>query len=266
MALPRLIKPSKKIHKPSVDIESNLTGWFQKPVGRAIIDVETEILKHVLPYHFGYHLLYSGLCNPKKIMADSPIRHQFAVTRKINHHIDIPQLVCSPSELPIESDSVDVALLHHTMDYERHPHRLLREMSRVLIPGGSLIIVGFNPWSLWGGWKSVAKLGGNPLWGARFISPYRMNDWLSLLEFDVSGCESGYYLPPMNSLAGRARWSWFQSLSKILWNQGGATYILVAKKSVSCLTPIKPKWNNSRRQLVALPVANRDNFPNKENP
>lgn len=261
MALPRLITPAHGVRAD--EIELDLREWFETPLGQAVVKAQVEILNHVLPYQFGYHLFYSGLSDPELVLQDSPIRHQFAVTQRPQAESNLPQLVCSNSELPLESDSIDVAILHHTLDCDRHPHRVLREMSRVLIPGGSLIIIGFNPWSIWGGWKTVAKsVSSSPLWKARFISPYRINDWLSLLEFDVSGCESSYYLPPLQSFAsstlrGRIHWSWFQSMGDLLWHQGGAAYVLVAKKSVSCMTPIKPKWSRQRQPIVALPAASR---------
>jgi ubiquinone/menaquinone biosynthesis C-methylase UbiE len=36
------------------------------------------------------------------------------------------------------------------LEFAAEPHAILREVDRVMMPVGRLVIVGFNPWSLWG--------------------------------------------------------------------------------------------------------------------
>jgi SAM-dependent methyltransferase len=38
----------------------------------------------------------------------------------------------------------------HALEFHDDPHQILREVERVLIPEGELIITGFNPISIWG--------------------------------------------------------------------------------------------------------------------
>ena len=47
--------------------------------------------------------------------------------------------------LPVERDSVDLAVLHQVLHYLDNPARALREAARALAPGGRLIVVDFAP-------------------------------------------------------------------------------------------------------------------------
>ena len=51
-------------------------------------------------------------------------------------------------ELPIATQSIDLVLLPHVLEFAEEPHAVLREVDRVMMPEGRLVIVGFNPWSL----------------------------------------------------------------------------------------------------------------------
>jgi ubiquinone/menaquinone biosynthesis C-methylase UbiE len=52
--------------------------------------------------------------------------------------------------LPFDSASLDLVVLPHTLELASDPHQTLREVERVLVPEGRVVIVGFNPASLWG--------------------------------------------------------------------------------------------------------------------
>lgn len=83
-----------------------------------------------------------GVCPSLPLAEASPIHHRFALS-------PVPDAsnvaACSVlHELPIEHESVDVALLHHSLDYSEDPHQLLRESARVLMPYGHLLIFGFQ--------------------------------------------------------------------------------------------------------------------------
>ncbi|VTP60588.1 Methyltransferase domain [Serratia rubidaea] len=58
-------------------------------------------------------------------------------------------------QLPFAAKSVDACLLAHSLPYADDPHRMLREVDRILIDDGWLVISSFNPLSLLG-WRSCA--------------------------------------------------------------------------------------------------------------
>jgi len=163
--------------------------------------------------------------------------------------------------MPFESNSVDAILMHHCLDVDANPHSALREACRVLMPGGSIVLVGFNPWSLWGMWRALTFRAGfgrvKAPWGCRFVSPYRLSDWLNLLDFEVEGCETRFYLPAVsgsetgdNPFLARV-----QSFAERHLHHFGATYILVAKKREVCMTPLKTAWQTRAPAFKPVAVA-----------
>ena len=280
MALPRLIKYERNTHRKQLEFE--LCQWFDTPLGLSVLKVEKQILNHVLPTRFGYHSLYQGVGPAEQLLESSQIQHKVCLTKKpvINHPDQSVSMLCATTEaIPLENNSIDLIVMHHSLDYERTPHGVLREMSRVLIPGGSMVIIGFNPWSLWGGWKALRfktysrdKIS-TALWNTHFISPYRLTDWLALLEMEVEGCESGFYYPPVGGRIGKMlhqnSWRgvnssyWYSRLISKSLAQRGAIYVMVAKKMTACVTPVKPRLKFRRSSVVAVPAARLESYEPK---
>ena len=107
----------------------------------------------------------------------------------------VPFVSSWTEELPVASDSVDVVVLHHALDFTEQTHRLLREATRVLRPGGHMLIIGFNPASLWGLAKLLRSRNHVP-WCGKFISKGRLADWLQLLNLQLKSTVLGLYSPP----------------------------------------------------------------------
>lgn len=245
MALPRLIKTLSHSHPELV--KQSLADWFETPLGVLFAEKQKRILENVLPRIFGYHLIYSGLDTLTDIVEESPIKHKvFLDCRKSLINSDIHQL-------PFQSDSTDLLVLHHSLDFERDPFQVLREATRVVMPNGNMLIIGFNPWSFWGLWKAFLFRSKAAPWTSRFISPYRLSEWLDILGFDVIGCESAFYMPPSSKLTTSASLSWLDHLGSVWLNQRGGFYLLMARKRVSCITPVR-LWE-TRKNKAILPVA-----------
>jgi ubiquinone/menaquinone biosynthesis C-methylase UbiE len=85
--------------------------------------------------------------------------------------------------LPVASESIDVLILPHVLEFESNPHQVLREVERVLRPEGQLIVLTFNPFSLHGIVRRVSR--GGSFWRQGFIPPTRLLDWLRLLKFEA---------------------------------------------------------------------------------
>lgn len=182
------------------DISTELESWYATPAGRSVQAAVQAALEPVLETAFGYHLLQVGLTRQQPLFDTSRIRHRAYTAPRPGHAVTV---VAEHDELPLESDSVDVVIAHHCLDFTVQPHQVLRELQRVLTPHGQLLLLGFNPWSLLGAVNRLRGLGGNPLWqGHRPVGCSRLLDWLRLLGCEAESC---HYLSPVSVLSeGRA--------------------------------------------------------------
>lgn len=235
-----------------------LQRWYGEPLGQSLWQGERTLLDEILPGLFGYHLLQVGLPGAAAWLATSRISHRMLLTEE--EIMPVPEAACSErcvgsaEAMPLATDTLDVVLLPHTLEFSAQPHQVLREVDRVLIPEGHLLILGFNPWSLWGGRRLLTGWRDQAPWCGRFLSAWRLKDWLSLLGFDTVLLRHFYFRPPLTRAARSARLQGVELLGGQWWPVLGGAYLLVAKKRVATLTPVRPRWR-PRRALVATSLA-----------
>ncbi|MDR3416201.1 MAG: methyltransferase domain-containing protein [Nevskia sp.] len=160
-----------------------LTLWLRSPRGRRLLAMEERELRLLLPDLFGRHILQIGNWGRgQRLLGSADMLHR-AVLGTLSE-MDAQSLV-EPEQLPVMSNSVDAVLLPHTLEFSPLPHNVLRETSRVLTDRGRLLILGFNPWSMWGIRQRLGMRYRAFPAGARFFNPARLCDWLELLDFEV---------------------------------------------------------------------------------
>lgn len=233
MQIPRLFE-----REPAEALQADFQAWFGGDLGSQLLQEEEQLLGRILPDLFGFHALQIGQMVERNLLASSRIRHRCVVDEERPSVPGLSPLQASPEQLPFAKDSLDLVFIHHGLDGASSPHALLREASRVLIPDGHLLIVGFNPWSLWGLWRLFRLPWTQVPWLRRPLGPQRLADWLTLLDFEVVGLESICFVPPLAHATIRHRFAWLERLGRHYWSQGGAAYALLARKRVSCITPI----------------------------
>lgn len=225
--------------------------WFEGPVGAHLLSGQQAVLDQLLPGFFGYHLMQLSIQN-QPLFGASPIQHKFQMGLVPS---DPAGFRGAATSLPFEDDSIDVVVLHHLLDFYESPQQILREVSRVTISMGHVVIVGFNPLSLWGMWKPFGKYRQEAPWAGQFIRPGRLMDWLNLLDFKIDRLHYSIYGLPINRrpFVGKAP-DYSQGLSRKSNMPFGAVYVIVARKQVSSMTPIRPTWKRERRGFGKLTV------------
>jgi SAM-dependent methyltransferase len=147
--------------------------------------------------------------------------------------------------LPIAGASVEAVLLPHTLEHAPHPHALLREVERVLVGEGHILVCGFNPLGPWGLRHLVAR-GRFPPPATRLLSEGRLRDWLGLLGFEVTDARRYLFAPPWTKgISARTR-AWLESRGSTFAGPLSGAYLVKARKRVRGLTPIRPAWHNAR--------------------
>jgi SAM-dependent methyltransferase len=221
---------------------AQLDSWFKTTLGQRLLKTEVDVLQKILPRLFGFHLLQIGGTGQGILLDSSRIRHRCIVNRSVINTLPACySQVCSEfSALPFAQDSIDVVVLPHLLEFEAHPHEILREVERILIPEGYLVILGFNPFSVWGTLRWFLKKREGP-WHSQFLSAFRVKDWLALLGFDLIEHHTFFFSPPFQ----KNYYIDYQFLefvgNRLAWNFG-AVYVLVAKKRVTLITPLRLPW------------------------
>jgi SAM-dependent methyltransferase len=236
-------------------LREKFSNWFESPLGKRVFAAEEEEMLDILPDMFGYHILQYGYSAESNYLAASRIPDKtilFLDESEINH--DLNAIHTSAEELPIAEDSIDVIVLPHILEYSKDAHKLLREMDRVLIGDGRVVIIGINPLSLWGVWHLFLCWWGNMPWSGRLISIPKIKDWLSLLDFEVKKTKCFFFLPPIGNEKFLKKLIPLERLGRYCWPILGGLYVVVAKKRVVPLNPIKMQWT-AKRKLIGSGVA-----------
>lgn len=232
----KLFKPHNLKHSTSLksmaSLIPQLEQWFTSKAGQSVLQAEQLQIDELLKNLFGYHLMQISSCRDVCLHNQSKIRHRFSLGPLVGGEVNG---VCD-EELPLESESIDVAVLHHVMEHSAQPHILLREVSRVVVPSGYVMIVGFNPLSMMGLLSLRDRLRKKGIWQNPLFHVHRLADWLAIMGFSVESVQYGHYRVPLNNLMGRSL-PCAKFLQRNHWPLG-SFYIVLAKKEVSRLTPV----------------------------
>lgn len=232
------------MHIPSDALEE----WLATPLGRTLLAREQASAGVALEQVFGTQFLQIGHWGPPESFLGLARTQRKALVAEPGASGDF---VSHASSLAIQSDSVDAVLLPHTLEFEPEPHEVLREVDRVLVGEGHLLVLGFEPFSWWSLRHHVSDHGFPPGLN-HLLSRGRLRDWLRLLGFDVLEVQRFLHTLPVARLHGGAIERGLETVGQKLDGHFGAAYLLKAKKRVYTLTPVRPKRRRSRSMVGSL--------------
>jgi SAM-dependent methyltransferase len=226
-----------------------LDAWLDGPLGRLLLAAEREQVAASLEDVFGNQLVQIGHWGSTTTflpLARTPRRALIAEPGAPG------DCVSHAAQLAMLSQSVDAVLLPHTLEFEPEPQAVIREVDRILVGEGHVLILGFEPIGSWTLRHRLARDGFPPgLVGA--LSRRRLRDWLTLLSFDVIETRRFMHALPLASLEATAVTRGLERLGRALDGQFGSVYLLKAKKRVYSLTPIRPRRRSAPK--LARPMA-----------
>lgn len=287
-----------------------MAQWLHTPAGAHLLAWEQQQLDAAVVDLFGFHALQLGMpalqglrdnrmphrwlavdeldtqstsalfADQRIAVAPSPLLQSLNHPRTVEPwsqsqgHLETPSLVCDFDALPLDAQSLDLVLLPHALELAEDPHRALGEVDRVLRPEGHVVILGFNPASLWGmrqrlghARRSVGLGKNKPLFMPRageFIGYRRLRDWLRLLSFDVVSARFGCYRPPLSSPLWLERCAWMERVGERWWPVFGSVYMVVAVKRVRGmrLVGLSPQAKTRKKMAPAVVAHNRKEVNN----
>ena len=227
-----------------------LHDWFATPAGRDLAARESRLLSRRLAGLYARRVLQlgaygNGFC--PTVYGDA---RQWVMDDWPGGPID---LRAERTVIPLASGSVDVVILVHQLEFCDRPHQVFREAARVLAPEGHLLVLGFNPFSLWGLRRLLPRAAGRPPWSGRYLSAGRMTDWMLLLGLTPRKRDSLAPLPPPL----QARFT--QSVStdsaqgqslRLAWRWCGGVNLIMGQKRVHGAKQPPLRW---RQRLELMP-------------
>ena len=229
-----------------------LDRWLASSAGQRTLTWEQDQVDRIVSDIFGYHALQVGLPQVDFLRANRiPLRLKAACMAGAD-------IQCQCTALPVASSSSDLVVLPHVLEFSDEPHQILREVERILIPEGQVVLIGFNPLSLWGVKRRIDR-GGEFPWNGIYLSINRLKDWLKLLGFEYDrGC-LGCYLPPLDALEGLHGWKLMHKACDRWLNFSGGVYVLRAIKRTHGMRLITPDWKKKPVRAKALrPITQKE--------
>jgi len=218
-------------------------SWQDLPNGELILNELNQLLQPWWQKFFGYHLLKIGGLSDGIDTKRSPIKHQVSLSQhSVFATSNKKQIVADIDDLPLLEHSVDVCILSHALEFSIDPHHVVREASRVLIPNGYLVITGFNPYSLAGFNRFIPFRNKQTPWNEHFFSAGRVKDWLHLMGYEILTDERCLHSTLTGKVSDKGIFNLMGKFAHQYLNCFGSVYLIIAKKRVLPLTPIKPKW------------------------
>ena len=265
-----------------------LGSWLRTPPGRYLLSWEQDRLDHAVADVFGYHALQLGLPELEGLRTNR-MPHRWVACDSLMPSMPLESvspppedsllstlmpperlaLACDFDALPFPNASLDLLVLPHALELARDPHQALREVERVLVPEGRVVISGFNPASLWGLRQRAGRVrqrwsgsgNGHKLYlpsAGEFIGYWRLRDWLRLLGFEVEVGQFGCWRPPVKTQPWLERYEWMDRLGDRWWPVLGGVYFLVAVKRVRGMRLIgRVRAEHRKARATPAVVANR---------
>ena len=232
----------------------SIADWLGSPLGLSVLDVEARVLQESLSDVVGFELLQVGRWGEAATLtAAARTQHR----RWLAPDAEGPAAIRAACHaLPVASGTVEAVLLPHTLEFADAPHEVLREVERVLVGEGVVLICAFNPLGPWGLRHLLSRRSFPPGLG-RLLSESRLCDWLGLLGLEVEEVRRYLFAPPWTKrLPGRGR-SWLESRGPRLAPPLAGAYLLKARKRVRAVTPLKPVWQTrpARVRGIAEPTS-----------
>jgi SAM-dependent methyltransferase len=243
-----------------------MQAWLQTPPGAYLRRWEQDTLDQAVVDLFGYHALQLGLPLVDGLRANRMPHRWMALPAGEEACGQAVHLRADYDALPFDAASLDLVLLPHALEMSPDPHATLREVERVLVPEGRVVITGFNPASLWGLRQGRARLYRRLGMQRSFLPEAgellgwrRLRDWLRLLNFEVETHRFGCWRPALSTERWLQRFEWMDPLGERWWPFFGAAHCIVAVKRVRGATLVGATWKRPATISAApVPLARRD--------
>jgi SAM-dependent methyltransferase len=163
-----------------------LFAYYQTPRGKLLKELEVAYLQRSITVGCQQTILQVGGLGFENEFIDCSLYQYFSVVdaKNLACH-EAPKIQAKSYALPIQSDSIDMIIVPHLLEFDAARFQTFRELERVLKPEGILLVMTFNPCNIWVWYQFLLDKKLANSWRGHFISRSRLFDWLKILNFEV---------------------------------------------------------------------------------
>jgi len=199
-------------------------------------------VKNILCDKFGYYLVEFSTHEKDFFRHLSPVAHKFSIIETLNMNNNNDQaIVTDVISFPFLPDSLDCIILPHILEFVDNPNEILHETWISLRPNGYLLLLTFNPLSLFGLYKLFQRSEKIPFTG-RYLSYRQLVTMLKSNEFHIDESGNCSFNMPTNKKQTKNQYKLWLALAQLAWPSSANVNIILARKQVSGITPLKVDW------------------------
>ncbi|MGR9086968.1 MAG: class I SAM-dependent methyltransferase [Gammaproteobacteria bacterium] len=163
-----------------------LFACFRTGRGELLRQLESDYIQRSITVSCKQTILQIGGLGWENDFIDCSLYKNYIILDR--HCLGIPEakkIQAESCRLPLHSDSVDMIILPHLLEFDSDRLQSMREVERVLKPEGVLVVLNFNPWNYWITCQYLWERQRQDAFRGRLIRRSRLLDWLKLLNFEV---------------------------------------------------------------------------------
>lgn len=219
--------------------------WCEQPLGIAFAKMQQAEINAISQRFRGQRVLQLSVDSTVDLQLVAPTFYSVLVGSDVEiKHAD-PSVVASYRALPFLSDSIDIVLINHALEFENDLELIFEEIWRVLVGGGQVVVMGFNALSLWGMLHLFKRKEAQIPWGGHFYTSFQIQNLLSKVGFNISLSKTFFFRPPIKSAALLTWLECCEKYGELLFSPFGAGYLLFAEKNILGTTPLRSRWEFS---------------------
>ncbi|MEQ1888459.1 MAG: methyltransferase domain-containing protein [Alphaproteobacteria bacterium] len=226
----------------------DLHAFYSSPLGHAARRAIGQKIRQIWPNLAGQSLLGMGYAPPYLPLFQDEASRALAlmpasqgVMRWPGDGASLTGLV-DETQLPLLDASIDRILLMHSLETSEQIRPALRELWRVLAPGGKLLIVAPNRIGLW------ARSEATPFGHGRPFSRSQLTGLLRDCLYSPEQWSASLYMPPLGRMMMLRNPDGWERAGKLLWPRFAGVWMVEASKQI--YVPIPEQSRARIRQLI----------------
>ncbi len=163
-----------------------LFSFYETPQGKMLQIQEEKYLRRSITVSCKQTILQIGALEWENEFIDCSLYQKFSILdAEGKGYFEAVKIYGKSYLLPIQSETVDLVIIPHLLEFDEHRFQTMREVERILKPEGEVIIMNFNSLNIWVRLLFVWNKKMSRSWRGHFINRSRVADWLKLLNFEI---------------------------------------------------------------------------------